>query len=89
MEKTSPFLKQAILETVDNQIKNLDPPETKQTYDRLRAEGHSDAEARRLIGCAVSAEIFDVLKNQEPFNRERYVRALNNLPRMPWEKEEL
>ena len=87
MEKTNLVLKQAILDAVDNQIKDLDPPETNETYDRLKSQGHSDTEARRLIGCVVSAEIFDVLKQQQPFNRERFVRALNNLPRMPWEVE--
>lgn len=86
MGKTNPVLKQAILEVVDNQIENLDPPETKQTYDRLAAEGYSDADARRLIGCVVSAEIFDVLKQQRPFNRERFVCTLNNLPPLPWEE---
>ncbi len=86
MEKTNPVLKQAILEAVENQLRDLDPPETKETYDRLKAAGHPDAEARRLIGCVISAEIFDVLKQNQPFNRERFVRALNNLPRMPWEE---
>ena len=87
MRETNPIVKQAVLEVVDNQIKNLDPPETKQTYERLMAEGCSGAEARRLIGCVVSAEIFDVLKNDQPFDRERFIRGLNRLPRMPWEKE--
>jgi len=86
MKKTNPLLKQAILEAVDNQLRDLNPPETKQTYDRLRGQGHSDPEARQLIGCVVSAEIFDVLKQQQPFDKVRFIKALNNLPRMPWEK---
>ena len=84
MEK-NPHLKAAILEVVDNQIKNNDPPETVQTLQRLRNEGYSEKEAKELIGVVVSAEIFDVLKNKEEFNRERFVKALNNLPKMPWD----
>ena len=85
MNETNPFLKQAILEVVNNQLKNLDPPETKETYDRLVASGISDQEARRLIGCVVTSEIHDVLKQKQPFDHGRFVKALNKLPRLPWE----
>ena len=83
--KTNPHLKAAILQVVDNQINANDPPETKQTLDRLLSEGHSEEEAKRLIGCIVSSEIFDILKKQEEFNLERFVSALNRLPKLPWE----
>ncbi|MBL7132039.1 MAG: hypothetical protein ISS45_11690 [Candidatus Omnitrophica bacterium] len=85
MAKTNPVLKHEILEVVNNQLESLDPPETKQTYDRLIADGISDQEARRLIGCVVSSEIFDVLKQQQPFDNSRFVKALNKLPKLPWE----
>ena len=85
MDKANLVLKQVILETVDNQLKNLDPPETKQTYERLLASGISDQDARRLIGCVVSSEIFNVLKQEQPFDRARFVKALNKLPKLPGE----
>ena len=85
MDNSNPVLKQTILEVVDNQLKNLDPPETRQTYDRLLADGVSDQEARRLIGCVISSEIFDVLKQEQPFDHNRFVKALNKLPELPWE----
>jgi hypothetical protein len=44
------------MEVVENQLRDGNPPETKQTFDRLLAEGHDEAEARRLIGCVVVAE---------------------------------
>ncbi len=85
MAKANPVLTHAILEVVNKQLKNLDPPETKQTYVRLVARGIPDQEARRLIGCVVSSEIFDVLKQQQPFDHDRFVKALNRLPTLPWE----
>ncbi len=85
MAKTNPVLKHEILEVVNNQLESLDPPETKQTYDRLVASGISDQEARRLIGCVVSSEFFDVLKHQQPFDHARFIKALNKLPKLPWE----
>jgi hypothetical protein len=79
----NPYLKSANLEVVENQLQANDPPETRQTFDRLISEGYSEEEAKKLIGCVVSSEIFDVLKKQEPFNPERYAKALNKLPKLP------
>ncbi len=73
------------MEVVDNQLRGNDPPETRQTYERLIASGVDDKEARRLIGCIVTSEIFDVLKRRQPFDRARFVAALARLPQMPWE----
>jgi len=47
-------LKEQMLETVANQLKSNDPPETKETYDRLRKEGYSDMDSRLLIAQCVS-----------------------------------
>ena len=85
MAKTNLILTHAILEVVNKQLKDLNPPETKQTHERLVANGISDQEAMRLIGCVVSSEIFDVLKQQQPFDHARFVKALNKLPKLPWE----
>ena len=82
------YLRAAIMEVVENHLRNNDPPQTRQTFRRLIEAGYSEEEAKRLIGCVVSAEIFDVLKKNEPFNLERFVKALNKLPEMPWAEEE-
>jgi len=86
--ESNPHLRAAIMEVVENQLRSNDPPQTRQTFKRLIEAGHSEKEAKRLIGCVVSAEIFDVLKKQEPFNLDRFVKGLNKLPAMPWEEEE-
>ena len=82
----NPYLKAAILEVVDNQISDNDPPQTRQTYERLLASGLEEPEARRLIGCVVVSEIFAILKKNEMFNLKRFVAALERLPKLPWEK---
>jgi len=75
-------LNKAVLDVVENQIRQLNPPATKETLDRLLREGHSQEEARRLIGCVVASEIFDILKNLEPYDEDRYVAALRKLPEL-------
>ena len=65
---SNPSVTRMILEAVDNQIRDEDPPEMKVTYDRLISGGHSDAEARRLIGTVVATEIFGVMEGGKPFD---------------------
>jgi hypothetical protein len=60
-----PSLKAAIFEVLDNQLRANDPPETQETLERLKAQATDEAEARRLIGCVIAAEIFAVLKTKE------------------------
>ena len=76
----------AMYEVVDNQLRDGEPPETRQTLDRLMAEGHSEAEARRLIAAVVASEIFAVLKRKHPYDQAAYVAALQRLPKMPWDR---
>ena len=85
--KVNPRLRRAILEVVENQIRDGTPPQTRATLNRLMADGCSREEAVEYIGCVVSCEIFDVLKNRELYNESRFVAALEALPRLPWEKE--
>ena len=78
-EPNSSIARKAILEVIKNQIRDGSPPETKQKYDRLIADGHQHEETMKLIGCVVSSEIFDMLKRGKTFDEERYVAALHAL----------
>jgi len=77
-------LRESIFEVIENQLRDNLPPETRQAFDRLLREGHSQSEAKRLIGCALSVEIYDVLKNKREFDPERYRKNLGKLPQIPW-----
>jgi hypothetical protein len=83
---TNAELGKAILEVVENQIRDNDPPEARQTLTRLTDEGYAADEARRLISIAVTVEIFHIMRDRKPFNRERYLWNLARLPREPWDK---
>lgn len=79
--------REVIFEIVENQMREGAPPETRQTYDRLMADGHSREQSMKLIGCALTSEIFSVLKENKPFDEERYVAALKALPKLPWDDD--
>ncbi|MFH1312419.1 MAG: hypothetical protein ABIJ00_04250 [Candidatus Eisenbacteria bacterium] len=85
MDETNPYLKAAFMEVVDNQIANNDPPETRETLNRLTSQGISEEDARLYIGQAVCIEVWDIMKNKRVFNLERFVRNLENLPEEPKE----
>jgi vacuolar-type H+-ATPase catalytic subunit A/Vma1 len=82
--KESVFSEEAVLEAINNQIENNDPPETKQTYDRLMKEIQNHDEVMDYLGVVMKSEILDILKSKKPFNRKRYVERLNRLPDVSW-----
>ena len=76
---------EAIVEVVENQLADNNPPETKQTLERLMKTGESRENAIRYIASALSVEIFGALKHQEPYNNERYIKNLKALPKLPYD----
>jgi uncharacterized membrane protein YccF (DUF307 family) len=74
-----------VLEIIEKQIQNNDPPETRQTIERLTKEGNTVDEARRLISTAAMVEVFHIVCDRKPFNGERFVWNLAQLPRKPWD----
>jgi len=85
---SNPRLKASFLEIVENQLKANDPPETKQTLDRLIAQGISREDAKIYIAQAVCVEVFNVLKHNKPFDQARYLRNLQRLPKEPQELDQ-
>ena len=77
--------REAFLEIVDNQIASNDPPETRQTFDRLTKSGWSQEDSKKLIAQCVAVELYSVMTKQEPFNEERFIKNLKNLPEEPFE----
>ena len=85
MKETNHRMKAVILEVVNNQLESGDPPEARQTFKHLIEQGIPEDDAKIYIGQAVTVEIFNVMKNGETFNLERYIKNLAGLPNEPWE----
>jgi hypothetical protein len=71
----NPHLQAAVLEAVENQLAGNNPLETRKTYERLIREGHSEEDAKKLIGCVIAAEMFYVMKQEKPFDYTRFVNS--------------
>ena len=74
---------EAIVEVVENQIADNNPPETKEALERLIKNGETRENAMRYIGSVLSIEIFGALKHQESYNEKRYLKNLQALPKLP------
>jgi len=83
--KPNQKLRDEIFQIIKNQLEANDPPETKITYNKLISLGYNEFETNQLIGQCVAVEIFDVLKNKKPFNKSRYIKNLNQLPKEPFD----
>lgn len=76
----NPHLQTTMIEAVDDQLRNNDPPKTRETFDRLKKLGYSDIDAKKLIASALVVEIYDIMKHNKTFNRERFLKNLGMLP---------
>lgn len=75
----NPRVRAAILQIVENQLRNDDPPDTKQTLERLLAAGHTRDAAVAMIGTAVTTEIWEILHEHKTFDLASYISALKEL----------
>ncbi len=78
--KHNPALKAAYLEIVENQLRDNDPRETRQTFERLRAQGIGEKDAKILIASVIAFETYEMINSGTPFNKERFNQNLNRLP---------
>ena len=72
-------LKKLILEIVDNQLRNNDPPVARKAYGKLVEAGYSAHEAKEKIGAVVIEEIYDVMKENQLYDEKKYAQALENM----------
>lgn len=72
-------LKKLILEVVDNQLRDNDPPKTTEIYNRLMDAGYSSGEAKEKIGAVVIEEIYDVMKEHQDYDKKKYEDALEEM----------
>lgn len=82
MNKASPAVKKAIIDTIKTQINKNDPPETKQTYFRLLGEGFSEKDVYSYLAQALSYEMYAMMKNGRKYNHANYAKLISRLPHL-------
>lgn len=84
MKPVDQRLRGAILQVVEQQLRDHEPAATREAFDRLCREGFPEDEAKKLIGYVVAAEFFEVLREGRPYNEQAITAKLKALPRLPW-----
>ncbi len=74
-------LKSLILEVVENQLRDKNPPVTREVYEKLQEAGYSSQEAKEKIGAIVIEEIYDISKGLREFDERKYTKALKKMLR--------
>ena len=72
-------VRDVMLDTVLSQIDSNDPPEARETYDRLIDAGASNSQALHAMAAVLKQEMNRMLKESAPFDNERYSAALKKL----------
>jgi hypothetical protein len=75
-------LKKSLLEIVEKQILENNPPETRETLDRLMKDGYTEHEAKIKIAMVVTKEMFVAITDKASINTERFIEGLNKLGTM-------
>jgi len=73
-------VRDAMLDTVLNQIDRSDPPQARETYDRLIDGGASNSQALQLMAAALRVEMSRMLTESTPFDSARYAELLKKIP---------
>ena len=80
----NPILHVTFHQIVENQLAAKDPPVVHETLERLMRSSLSRHEAIHAIGSVLSVEIWEILKEDRPFDEERYERGLRQLDAREW-----
>ncbi len=78
-ERPNYRLKALIIEVVENQMEENNPPITNKTFERLKKSGYSEQEAKEKIGSVVAEHIYDIMAGGNKFDLKKYTRDLKNL----------
>jgi hypothetical protein len=74
--ETNPFLHITIHQIVENQLRNRDPIEVYQFYNAMRSRKALRHDIMHLIGAILTPLMFGTLREQRPFDLDRYTALL-------------
>lgn len=70
---------EVMFQALENQLRDKEPKEAKQTLERLMKAGDSEDEAKTKILLVLTEEMFEVFRNKKEFNQQAYVNRLRQL----------
>ncbi|MEJ6818074.1 MULTISPECIES: hypothetical protein [Pseudomonas] len=81
------FAENTLIEAIENQIENDNPPAAKATFNKLTLVGFERDKILNLMAHVLAYEIDAMLDEDRAFDTEWYEAALRALPELPPEKQ--
>lgn len=72
-------LKKTLMEVVENQLRDNDPPCTRETLERLKEKGYTQTEAKEMIASVVISDLYYIMKENKNFDEQKYAKELRKL----------
>lgn len=82
MEEASPEVRKALIKAIKIQLKENNPPETKQAYMRLLGQGITEKDVYIYLAQALAYEMFAMMKEKRVHNSKNYAKLLAKLPNL-------
>lgn len=82
--QSDPVLHATLMQMVARQLEENDPPETRETFERLLTQGYSPEHIRRLIILLLVRGLNVSTMRQTPFDLKTFVEQLRRLPEIPF-----
>jgi len=76
-----------MLTALDDQLHSAETPQVREHYDRLRALGRSDEDARELMATVLAFYIWHTQRGDD-YSYDDYVAELARLPEIDWGEDE-
>jgi len=76
-------IRRELFKVIEVQMKENNPPATKETFHRLRAAGYSRKETMRMLACVLIVELNDMVRDNRFYDEAFYLEKLMALPEMP------
>ncbi len=72
-------LHKIIMQSIEVQIRDNDPPAVRETYERLLANGRDETTAKGMIASIIAEEIYLRMKENRTINEEMFAARLGEL----------
>jgi len=81
------FAESPLIQAIENQIENDNPPAAKAPFNKLPLVGYEREDILNLMAHVLAIEIDAMLEEDRPFDTQWYETALRALPELPPEKD--
>lgn len=88
LEDDEAFAHDQLVEAIENQLADNDPPAAQATLNKLTLVGYEREESLHLMALVLADEIKQMMNEDRGFDVVRYEQNLRNLPELPESQEQ-